>query len=111
MLGHEIASICALYDREKRLTSRSHLRLTVPTALDDVALQSSKPMPRAKWYSPQLRRDLVTRLYFRARAEGIPMTRLADRLIDEALSRSAIVRDEIMPQIAEEPQTTAIVPS
>jgi hypothetical protein len=68
-------------------------------------------MPRAKWYSPQLRRDLVTRLYFRARAEGIPMTRLADRLIDEALSRSAIVCQEVTAQVAEEPATTAPVPS
>ena len=51
-------------------------------------------MPRAKWYSPQLRRDLVTRLYFRAQAERIPMTRLADRLIEEALSRPAIVHEE-----------------
>jgi len=36
-------------------------------------------MAKAKWYSPQLRRDLVTKLYFRAKAERIPMTRLADR--------------------------------
>ena len=66
-------------------------------------------MPRAKWYSPQLRRDLVTRLYFRARAEGIPMTRLADRLIDEALARPAIVHAEFTARVAEEPQP-AIVP-
>ena len=60
-------------------------------------------MPRAKWYSPELRRDLVTRLYFRAQAERIPMTRLADRLIEEALSRPAIVHKEFTSRIAEEP--------
>ena len=60
-------------------------------------------MPRAKWYSPQLRRDLVTRLYFRAQAERVPMTRLADRLIDEALSRTAIVHEEFTTRVAEEP--------
>jgi hypothetical protein len=65
-------------------------------------------MPRAKWYSPQLRRDLVTRLYFRARAEGIPMTRLADRLIDEALARPAIVHDKFTARVAEEPPTTKV---
>ena len=62
-------------------------------------------MPRAKRYSPQLRRDLVTRLYFRARAEEIPMTRLADRLIDEALARPAIVHAEFTARIAEQPPT------
>ena len=60
-------------------------------------------MPRAKWYSPELRRDLVTRLYFRAQAERIPMTRLADRLIEEALSRSATVHEEFTSRVAEEP--------
>ena len=60
-------------------------------------------MPRAKWYSPQLRRDLVTRLYFRAQAERIPMTLLADRLIEEALSRPAIVHGEFTSRVAEEP--------
>jgi hypothetical protein len=59
-------------------------------------------MPRAKWYSPQLRRDLVTRLYFRAQAEKIPMTHLADRMIEEALSRP-IVHEEFMSRVAEEP--------
>ena len=70
---------------------------------------NTKSMPRAKWYSPRLRRDLVTRLYFRAQAEGIPMTRLADRLIDEALARPAIVHGEFTARVAEEPQL-AIVP-
>ena len=38
-----------------------------------------------KWYSPQLSREIVSRLYFRAKAERILMTRLASRLIKEAL--------------------------
>jgi hypothetical protein len=59
-------------------------------------------MPRAKWYSPQLRRDLVARLYFRAQAERIPMTRLADRLIEEALTRP-FVHEEFTSRVAEEP--------
>ena len=67
-------------------------------------------MPRAKWYSPQLRRDLVKRLYFSAKAEGMPMTRLVDRLIEEALARPAIVHAELTARVAEEPQPTAPVP-
>ena len=67
-------------------------------------------MPAAKWYSPQLRRDLVKRLYFRAKAEGIPMTRLADHLIEEALARPAIIHAELTARVAEEPQPTAPVP-
>jgi hypothetical protein len=42
-------------------------------------------MTRAKWYSPQLSREIVGRLYFKAKAEGVPMTRLASRLIREGL--------------------------
>ena len=67
-------------------------------------------MHQSNWYSPRLRRDLVTRLYFRARAEGIPMTRLADRLIEEALARPTIAYREFTPRVAEEPLTTATVP-
>ena len=42
-------------------------------------------MTRSKWYSPQLSREIVSRLYYKAKAEGVPMTRLASRLITEAL--------------------------
>jgi hypothetical protein len=66
-------------------------------------------MSRPKWYSPQLRRDLVTRLYFRAKAEGLPMTRLVDRLIEEALGRPEAVHEQFTPCVAEDPPT-AIVP-
>jgi hypothetical protein len=52
----------------------------------------------------------VKRLYFRAKAEGMPMTRLADRLIEEALARPAIVHGEFTARVAEEPQPTAAVP-
>ncbi|MDR3405883.1 MAG: hypothetical protein P4L99_25585 [Chthoniobacter sp.] len=65
-------------------------------------------MPRAKWYSPQLRRDLVTRLYFRAKAERVPMTRLVDRLIEEALARIGVVHEDTAPRAAEEPPTATV---
>jgi hypothetical protein len=42
-------------------------------------------MPKPKWYSPQLSRELVSRLYHRAKAERIPMTKLANKIIEQAL--------------------------
>ena len=38
-----------------------------------------------KRYSPQLSREIVSKLYFRAKAERIPMTVLANRIIQTAL--------------------------
>lgn len=63
-------------------------------------------MPAPKWYSPQLRRDLVKTLYFRAKAEGIPMTHLANRLIDEALALNGVRSDSSTSKVAEETHTT-----
>jgi hypothetical protein len=39
----------------------------------------------AKWYTPQLSRELVARLYFKAKAERIPMTTLVNRIVKQAL--------------------------
>jgi hypothetical protein len=44
-------------------------------------------MQRRGYYSPVLRRDLVTRLYFAAKEARLPMTRLQDRLVEDALDR------------------------
>jgi|GEM_PF-1464092 len=45
-------------------------------------------MHTKRHYTPKLRLDLVRRLYLAAKAEGIPMTRLSNRLIEESLNRS-----------------------
>ena len=63
-------------------------------------------MAHAQWYSPQLRRDLVSRLYHRAKAEGMPMTRLANRLIDDALARPRAADSTAALLVAEESTTT-----
>jgi hypothetical protein len=42
-------------------------------------------MAKSKWYSPQLSREIVSRLYHRAKAERVPMTILANRIMEEAL--------------------------
>jgi hypothetical protein len=51
-----------------------------------VALEMS-----AKWYSPQLAREIVRRLYHRAKFEQIPMTVLANRLMQQALDTEQVV--------------------
>jgi hypothetical protein len=44
-------------------------------------------MPRNGYYSPVLRRDLVTRLYHAAKDARLPMTKLQDRLVEDALDQ------------------------
>jgi hypothetical protein len=46
---------------------------------------------RKGYYSPALRRDLVRRLYFRARELGVPMTVLNDRIVEAALKCAATI--------------------
>jgi hypothetical protein len=43
---------------------------------------------KTKYYSPQLERELVSILYHKAKAQRIPMTKLANELIKSALARS-----------------------
>ena len=43
-------------------------------------------MAQAKYYSPRLDRDLITRLYHQAQTERVPMTALASRLVREGLA-------------------------
>ena len=42
-------------------------------------------MAKLKWYSPQLSREVVSRLYHRAKAERVPMTVLANGIMEKAL--------------------------
>jgi len=48
-------------------------------------------MTRPKWYSPQLPREIVSRLYHKAKAEGIAMTTLVNRIVRQALDRDNAV--------------------
>jgi hypothetical protein len=58
-------------------------------------------MARALYYSPRLKRDLISPLYHAAKSQGIPMTALASRLVAEGLSRIAADEDRCI--VAEEP--------
>ena len=52
-------------------------------------------MARNGYYSPVLRRDLVTRLYYAAKDARLPMTKLQDRLVEDALNRISIRKTPI----------------
>jgi hypothetical protein len=45
----------------------------------------------AKWYSPQLSREIVRQLYHRAKFEQIPMTVLANRIMEKALDTEQVI--------------------
>jgi hypothetical protein len=60
-------------------------------------------MKRKGYYSPALRRELVTRLYHTARELRIPMTVLNDRIVQEALDRMVSV-----PFPSKQPSTAAV---
>lgn len=57
-------------------------------------------MAKTKHYTPQLSREIISRLYFRARAECVPMTVLANRIMENALGKP----DMIAPIAAEKPK-------
>jgi len=45
-------------------------------------------MTRRKWYSPQLSRQLVSRLYHEAKKQNVAMTVLLNGIVQRALSSS-----------------------
>ena len=57
-------------------------------------------MARTKCYTPQLSREVVSRLYFRAKTERVPMTVLANRIMENALGKP----EPITPTAAEKPK-------
>ena len=52
-------------------------------------------MERKGYYSPVLRRDLVTRLYHTAHELRVPMTVLNDRLVEDSLNRISVRRKSV----------------
>jgi hypothetical protein len=38
-----------------------------------------------RWYSPQLSREIVSQLYYKAKEQGIAMTTLLNQIVGEAL--------------------------
>ena len=47
---------------------------------------------RPKWYSPQLSREIVGRLYVRAKENGIRMTVLANTIMQKGLDADEVVQ-------------------
>ena len=52
-----------------------------------------------RYYSPRLRRELISSLYHEARRQRIPMTELASRFVEDGLNRLRLDQTTI----AEEP--------
>lgn len=48
-------------------------------------------MAKSKCYTPQLSSEIVSRLYFRAKAERVPMTVLANRIMESALAKPEVI--------------------
>ena len=67
-------------------------------------------MHKPRHYSPQIRRDLITKLYFRAKAEKTPMTKLTNRLLEEALINVVPFREQMeSSRVAESPPPPASI--
>ena len=60
-------------------------------------------MAKPKCYSPQLSREVVSRLYHRAKSERVPMTVLANQLVEKALGNKTRINTR---EIAENQQIT-----
>jgi len=54
-------------------------------------------MAKTKCYTPPLSREIVSRLYFKAKSQGISMTVLANRIMENALGKP----ESIAPTAAE----------
>ena len=48
-------------------------------------------MTKGNWYSSQLSREIVSRLYYKAKVERVPMTVLANRIIERALGSNETI--------------------
>jgi hypothetical protein len=86
-----------LYDFEEALKA-----IFIPAALPG-PIQRSRNMARAKYYSPRLDHSLIPPLYHAAKAQQVPMTALASRLVAEGLSRIAAENETCI--VAEAPPT------
>ena len=62
-------------------------------------------MAQSRHYSPRLERPLITALYHAAKAQRIPMTRLASSLVREGLERIADSTSSETAFVREEPLT------
>jgi hypothetical protein len=59
-------------------------------------------MAQKKYYSPKIRRDLVSKLYWLAHSRNIPMTELVDGFVAESLTKYTVKRvrkDRAVPAV------------
>jgi len=46
-------------------------------------------------YSPKIKEDLIPKLYRRAKGEGIPMTRLVDKIVRKSLNSKELTKKKV----------------
>ena len=63
-------------------------------------------MSQSLYYSPRIERPLITALYHAAKAQRIPMTRLASSLVREGLQRLGESASSESTFVREEPHTS-----
>jgi hypothetical protein len=56
-----------------------------------VAQRQEETMAKTTCYTPQLSREIVSRLYFKAKSQGVSMTVLANRIMENALRKPGAV--------------------
>ncbi len=78
-------------------TAISIYRVIEPIAKAILAIWGERQMSRPKWYTPQLSREIVRRLYYRAKAEGVAMTTLVNRIVQTALDKEEVVQRQLSP--------------
>jgi hypothetical protein len=77
----------------------------IPAVVSEAVVQrQEETMAKTKCYTPQLSHEVVSRLYFRAKAERVPMTVLANRIMENALGKQeAITRNAAEKQKQRKP--------
>jgi hypothetical protein len=73
------------YNRKGRIDGSKDLSGCRADSQGNPSEWEENQMTRSRWYSPQLSREIVSQLYYKAKAEGIPMTTLLNRIVGEAL--------------------------
>jgi hypothetical protein len=73
------------YNRKGYVDSRDDLPSCGTNSQGNHRRSEENQMTRPRWYSPQLSREIISRLYHKAKAEGIAMTTLLNQIVEQAL--------------------------
>jgi hypothetical protein len=80
-------------------SARAHVKANPGNGERSRCATAGGNMAKQKCYTPQLSREVISRLYFKAKSERVPMTVLANRIMENALGKQKAVA----PTAAEKP--------